>query len=271
MINIISELGRKMDHPLQKGATLDAFFDFPRPVYAPLDFEDEEVTDYQLIAPFPTEPFSYDKGNEWAKNLAEVRIIWQVNVEKHVDAWGVLRIPFSRYQVLRQKVTEKLFPAIEVKDMNGDWLPARDMGIEAPNLPAIINEYYVFWSNELNHAPAIVYVRPGTMEIKKILYKAFEFGSRIIQESPKGTDVIAYPNPAFNDVRFDFINLPEGTYNLDVYNILGVRLQSFEVTVDGYTTAQFDLSDLKKGTYIYRVTNEGNRTITSKRLIIIQP
>ena len=260
-----------MDHPLQNGATLDAYFSTAMPVYEPLDYEDERVSDYELIAPFPTEPYSFLKGNEWAKNLAEVRVVWQMHVEKQVDAWGLLRIPFGRYQVLRQKVKERLLPIIEVKDMNGDWVAARDMGINAPLLPQQEKEYYIFWSNELNHPPAIVYVTPGTLEIKKIHYKAFEFGSRIISESPKGTDIIAYPNPAFDFVRFDFLNLPDGKYNLDVFNILGVRLQSFEIDVNGYTTAEFDLSDLKKGTYIYRVTNQGNRTITSKRLIIIQP
>jgi hypothetical protein len=269
--NSISEVGRRVPNPLQEGETLDAFFNTPKPMYESLKFDDKKSAEYQLIAPFPTERFSYAEGNEWARQLTDVRIHWKIQVEKHVDAWGLLRIPFERHQALREKVIEKIIPTIETKNRKGAWINARKEGINCPILKAQTNEYYIYWSNEVNRPPAIVFVTPGTTQIQKIHYNAFEFGSRIISEPPRGSDVIAYPNPAFDFVRFDFLNLPSGDYIVDIYNILGVRLQSFDVTVDGYTTSEFDLSDLKKGTYIYRVTNEKKRTITSKRLIIIQP
>lgn len=269
--NSISELGRRVPNPLQKGETLDAFFTTPKPMYESLEFEDQKSAEYQLIAPFPTEPYSYTEGNEWARRLTDVRILWDIQVKKHVDAWGLLRIPFEPHQVLREKVTEKIIPSIEIRKQKGGWVNALEEGINCPVLKTQTIEYYIFWSNEANRPPAIVFVNPGTTQIQKIHYRAIEFGSRIISEPPRGSDVIAYPNPAFDFVRFDFLNLPAGEYYIEIYNILGVRLQSFDVIVDGHTTAEFDLSDLKKGTYIYRVTNAKKRTITSKRLIIFQP
>lgn len=270
----VLEVGRKVPHPLDASSAVHAAFTEPVVMYEKLAYGDRRTAVHKLVAPVHLDVYDdrLKKARKAISKLGEIRYVWEIRFTWHVDAWGNLRIPFGRYRVLRQQVTEEISFGYEVKDASGNWKP---VDAEMPGLPVqprYSRNYFVFWSDDLNHPPAIVFMDgTGMPSIDKILYKSFPLNTRIVNDLPSKADVLAYPNPTFNFVRFDFMNLPDGNYLVDIYNILGVRLQSFDVEVNGYTTSEFDLSDLKKGTYIYRIRNEQNRTITSKRLIIIQP
>ena len=85
-------------------------------------------------------------------------------------------------------------------------------------------------------------------------------------------DVFAYPNPAIESARFEFMNLDRGAYRLVIYNILGVEVwrNDYEINQDQRTT-KVDLSDFRKGTYLYSLIDERCKTLTTKRLIILRP
>ncbi|MFT5801658.1 MAG: hypothetical protein ACI956_001467, partial [Nonlabens sp.] len=84
-------------------------------------------------------------------------------------------------------------------------------------------------------------------------------------------DIFAYPNPAINDVRFDFINLPTDTYDLKIYNILGVEVYSQKYNIANRRTIKMDLSYMRKGTYLYSLVDSKGKPVTTKRLVVMKP
>ncbi len=270
----VLEVGRKIPHPMDESITINGYYMKPRVLFQKLQYLDKAEAEHILVAPFHALPEAARNPVERTRRMpGEIRFVRIIREERHADAWGALRISsFGRYNVLRQKVVEEISYGYEVKDDAGNWVAVKPSNMNLPTLLPEKREYYIFWSDELRQPPAIVFMeQPGLPRVHKIMYKPLPFNSRVVDALPNGAEVIAYPNPTFDFVRFDFMNLPDGNYFVDIYNILGMQIRSFEVDVDGYTTSEFDLSDLKKGTYIYRIRNEQNRTITSKRLIIIQP
>jgi len=84
--------------------------------------------------------------------------------------------------------------------------------------------------------------------------------------------VLAYPNPAIFDVRFEFMNLKPGTYQLKIYNLLGVAVLDTSYHIkSGSQVEKMDVSELRKGTYLYSLVGPDGKTIATKRLIIIRP
>lgn len=73
-------------------------------------------------------------------------------------------------------------------------------------------------------------------------------------------NIVVYPNPAKNELRFS--NIPEG--NIYIYNING-QLMIEKQNVDG--SCKLDITNLKNGTYIVRVIMD-NQACTSKLNII---
>ena len=80
-----------------------------------------------------------------------------------------------------------------------------------------------------------------------------------------------YPNPSFGLVRLDFVNLPKGTYDLEVYNIIGKRIWSQSYEISGYTTIKEDLGFLSKGTYLYSVKDRSGKKLLTRKMAIINP
>ena len=94
----------------------------------------------------------------------------------------------------------------------------------------------------------------------------------IIKLYDQKPNIYAYPNPAIDQVRFDILNIPKGKYDLNIYNILGVKVWSnnydFRNSVD---TIQLDVNNFKKGTYLYSLVNEKGKTLATRRLVILRP
>jgi len=133
---------------------------------------------------------------------------------------------------------------------------------------------YHYFSNEAKEPIAVVTVDPVTDDPVTVRYKANMVNN---PTSPVGyfdkgkADIFAYPNPAINDVRFDFINLPTDTYDLKIYNILGMDVFSQQYTITGSRTIKMDLSRMRKGTYLYSLLDSRGKPVTTKRLVIIKP
>jgi len=106
--------------------------------------------------------------------------------------------------------------------------------------------------------------------IEKIEYSAELFKEHLPICNAKEQNVYLFPNPTLGEVRLHFENYPEGDYVLDVYNIIGKRLSSIDVSLDpGENEAFLILPNLKKGTYIYSIKNNRGERLVSRRLSII--
>lgn len=268
--NKIYEVGRSIKNPFSKDGFLEGYYTEIMDWFQPIKFLQENEESTSLIVPVDVERLSFSGEYSWARKGQQARIVCAIQRSWMADAWGRLRIPFGVYDVVRQHIYEDVVYTLEVLNKEGQWevLNGNLVGAELPELRL---EKFVYWSDDLPHPVAIVDIHAGTGLPEKVHYKAFEFRAKVVNKISSRADAIAYPNPAFDIVRFDFANLDPGNYTIELFDILGRQVESFEVGVSGYTTVEINLSFLKKGTYIYRVSNQRSNSITSKRLVIIQP
>jgi Secretion system C-terminal sorting domain len=199
-----------------------------------------------------------------------IRIVVDWDYQLTNDQKGQMQIESGLYDVVRQKLKKTVSTQTEIK-RGGMWSVTRK---PVPvNLPTELHSgtIFSFWSDELADPLAVV----QTDELENAVSVSFrvqkQSGRRVVQSVPSQPDIYVHPNPSFGLVRFDLVNLPVGAYQLEIYNILGVRIRLYSLDVDGSISYPLNLSDLKKGTYIYRLVDSFQKTLRSKRLVIITP
>jgi len=199
-----------------------------------------------------------------------IRLIVDWNYRFSNDQTGQLQMESGLYDVVRQELMKTVNVQTEIKH-GGTWkVTPKPLSVVLP-MELHSGTIFSFWSDEYPDALAVV----ETDELENAISVSFrarkQLGRRVIQSAPSQPDIFVHPNPSFGIVRFDLVNLPLGSYQLEIYNILGVRLRSFSLDVDGSMSYPLNLSDLKKGTYIYRLVDSYQKTLRSKRIVIITP
>lgn len=84
-------------------------------------------------------------------------------------------------------------------------------------------------------------------------------------------EAISYPNPTYGEIFFDLINYPKAKYRLEVYNVIGKKIYTKTFGDTSNSDMMADLTDLKKGVYLYTIFDENDKKITSKRISIVTP
>nr|MDQ3016362.1 T9SS type A sorting domain-containing protein [Bacteroidota bacterium] len=196
-----------------------------------------------------------------------VRITYDIVEEIIVDGEGTLYLPTEVNNAYRQHVAEKRTIRIEAK-IAQRWL---DMTSRIPGLPLITyTEILRFVESATGLLLADVEIRDGRKPVR-IEFKTHPLITRIFPEEPSRPDIFAYPNPSFDIVRFQMSDLLYGKYKLKIFNILGVGVKSLEVEVDdSRETVSVDLSEMQRGTYLFRLEDSLGRTIKTKRVVLIQ-
>jgi len=190
---------------------------------------------------------------------------------ENIDAWGTVELPMGDYEVLRLRrrtVTEtKLLafvPILGWTDVSG-FVPNEFLGIDT-------TLSYRYFNNDIKEEIAIINVNPITEEILNVRFKSDNSTTSLIKLHTGKPSIHAYPNPAIHNVRFDVVNLPPGEYNLKIYNILGTQVWNETYSLASQQdTIQLNLYKFKKGTYLYSLTDDSNRPIITRRLMIIRP
>ena len=238
---------------------------------APLNFIDFNTNDVSLLLPFGADqipgglldslglPFSPDS----------IRINLTIDRAYVVDGWGTLAIPGGTYEVLREKrVEETKSTSLEVKFGIGDWIPIPVLDF----LQGDTTTTYTFYAEGVKEAIAKVTVDNQNNDIVNVVeYKDNGVSTSIRYVDTGRPDILAYPNPAIDDVMFEFFNLPASTYTIKIYNILGVVIWEKKHYISGNRTIKVNLNHLRKGTYLYSLVNEKGKTISTKRLMIMRP
>ena len=80
----------------------------------------------------------------------------------------------------------------------------------------------------------------------------------------KFSDLEAFPNPFEATTRIGFYTSGEGSFELQVYNLLGQLSYHENITgIPGKNYFNFNGADLKPGTFLYNISGNGN-TVTKK-------
>lgn len=82
--------------------------------------------------------------------------------------------------------------------------------------------------------------------------------------------VYVYPNPSFGKLNVRMINIPEGNYTFDLYNIIGFKVWTTQLTNGEQDLFNLELPYLEKGIYLYGIRDKNGRLIQSRRLTIIE-
>ena len=244
---------------------------------APVNFLDFGNTDSAVLLPFAAS----DLPGEILDNLPitpdSIRLRIAIERSSIVDGWGKLTIPGGIYDVLREKQIEERETLLDVKIGTGpfaQWIDVTDVitGGFGEFLGKDTITTYTFYSDTEKEAISIVTVD----NIDNDQVEAVEYKDNGVQTSMRYVDtgkpdLIAYPNPAIDNVRVDFLNLPSSTYTLKIYNILGIPVLEKKYAISGNRSEKINLSSLRKGTYLYSLANENGKIISTKRLMIMRP
>ncbi len=239
---------------------------------APMNFLDINTTEYNLNVPFSAEALPEEILENLPITPDSLRIRTNSNRTDVVDAWGNVTIPGGTFDVLREKRIEYRDTRLDVKVGAFPWQDVTELfpfGDGFLGTDTIIT--YNFFGNEIKEPVAVVTVSPDETEIERVTFKSIETTTSTLRPISADADIVAYPNPAIDSARFEFSNLKSGQYDLKIYNILGVVVWEQNYKVTGTKTVLVDLSDLKKGTYLYSIQDEKGKTLKTKRLLIIRP
>ncbi len=191
----------------------------------------------------------------------------------------------SRFQLIYKTVSlaplDVNFTGIQAqrkgKDINVEWKVSNEISMESysvehsydgrnfqsiQTLPSFNNVNSITYNYaDLNVATGDIFYRiKGTSLSGKIQYSTIVKVNALASDK----DVIVYPNPVVNKkVQLRFINLPVGTYNVDLVNMNGMKqpLSSIQIN-DGQSFGTILLpQNLVPGMYILRLTGKNQRKI----------
>lgn len=271
----VNFLGFSGGDPTGFGVELVALLDPPlTEARAPLTYLDFDSYSSETNIPFAADAIPGGILDSLPLSPDSLRIRVMVDRTDLIDAWGTIKIPGNKeYEVIRRKRVELsetrldiklgIFPWVDVTDQLGD------MGFFG-GIDTLVT--YTFISNDAKENIAVFDLDGDEEFIFGADFKFEQGGPNSISTTQNGDPgVFAYPNPAINEVKFDFRNLENGTYQLKIFNILGLEALNEEVYVSGNKTIKSDISRLKKGTYLYSLIDDSGKTISTKRLIVVRP
>lgn len=237
----------------------------------PLRYGEAFQADAQMVYTLAAEELPASFRKKLPINPDSVRIRVGYDRQFHVDGWGKLVAPGGYYDVVREKRTEIRDYRLEAKIGQRRWQDLTSAIADKQLLRPTTAIAYHFLNNNEKEPIAIVWMDPAEKKPLRVEYKASDPEASIQNLTNLKPDVYAFPNPAIINVRFEFYNLPPGAYLLTIYNILGVEQWSRRYILQGNLTEKVDISELKRGTYLYSLKDENGKTLTTKRLMVLRP
>ncbi|MEZ5041568.1 MAG: T9SS type A sorting domain-containing protein [Saprospiraceae bacterium] len=249
--------------------------------WAPLKFGDTHTSSANISYAFSSDDIPAEITAPLPITPDSFRVRLALSRADEVDAWGKLTIPGGVYDVLREKRTRQQDVRLDAKIGFFGWQDITDIVLETVDIDAILGMSnalgesttiaYHYFSNEAKEAIAIVTMDNTGQNPARVEYKSNDIISNVQNVNALKPGVYAFPNPAIVNVRFEFSNLKPGNYTLRIYNILGIEIWKDRYNVNGFRIEKVDISSFRKGTYLYSLSDDRGKTLTTKRLIVVRP
>jgi len=241
---------------------------------SPMNFFDVNTTTSNILLAFPTDSLPSEITNDLPITPDSIRINFASSRTDLVDAWGTLTIPGGTYEVLREKRTDVRETRLEAKVGFGPFASWVDVTEFIPNdlLGAETIVSYVFISEtEKENIAEITVMDDEEQTPSFVTYKSNDVVTNVSYVNTGYSDIFAYPNPAIDKVRINFVNLSSGNYTFRIFNILGKEVMKQQYRISGNRTVGINIDTLQKGTYLYNLTDGRGKVIRTKRLMVIRP
>lgn len=203
-----------------------------------------------------------------------VRVEGKVTVIEDADAYGNFELGPDNFEVLRVKKTRYADADLYIKAPLIGWvlvplenLPGDLTGV-LPSADTTVT-YEFIANNEIEPIAEVTMNADNDAAITG-LFLGDKVRTSTEEQVYKDQFLSAYPNPTYGDVTFTLENTDTRGYKVEIYNIIGKRLKSFNFK-NGKSSIEVNLSDLSKGTYLYSVIDPKGRKLSTRRLIIINP
>ena len=203
-----------------------------------------------------------------------IRLTLSTDRRDIVDGYGTLTLNGRTYTVLRERRTEIMNNQIELQ--TGLLGFTNVTGLLAPLIPNFAEFFgqqparttYYFWSPDHKEAIATVTLDDDG-NVEEMTFIRADVTNSVRGPFFGGGEVSLYPNPASRWATLTLEGIDPGGYTLRVVSVLGreVVRQPFTASA-GSATLELDVSELPRGTYLYSVTNERGRILTTRRLLV---
>lgn len=238
---------------------------------APLNFTDSYSDEGAVLVPIAASDIPGGILDSLPVTPDSVRVRIAIERSGFIEGWGTLAIPGGSYDVLREKRVELTETRLDVKIGSLPWFDVTDLaGLDF--LGADTTTTYNFYDENSKEAIAVATV--DNIDNDQVLFVEYKYNdvvTNVRYVNSGKPDILAYPNPAMEDIRLEFMNLNSGKYTVKMYNILGVEVWKKEYTINGNRIVRIDVSNFRKGTYLYSLVNENGKTISTKRIIVMRP
>ena len=209
----------------------------------------------------------------FANFIDSVRVSLDISNSATVDAWGTIVLPNGSFETIRERVETTQDTKLFIRAL-GAW---NEAGQEILDLLGPAAEFfgeqtfttYNFYSDV--EKEILVSANEQDGELVSVTYKGDGIVTSTKQLTYTDAEITAYPNPSFGPITFDVGAYGNGFYQLTVYNIVGKQIISDSFEVSNNRSFETNLSQLRKGSYIYTIHNERGDKLGTKRFIILKP
>jgi len=241
---------------------------------SPMEFFDINNTEYAILVSLPTDSLPAEVTDDLPIVPDSIRLRVASNRTDVVDGWGTLTIPGGTYEVLREKRTEIRETVVEARVGIGPfatWVDVTEF-LGGDFLGQDTLTTYVFVNDQEKENIAEVTVTNDETETPTaVTYKSNDVITNVRYVNTGRADIFAYPNPAINNVRINFLNIIPGNYTFRIFNILGKEVVNKRYDINGNRTVGINIDTLQKGTYLYNLTDARGKILKTKRLMVIRP
>ncbi len=253
---------------------------------SPMAFFDLNNTNSAINAAVPLSglPDSISKQiGQFAGLIDSIRVKYVSTRTDLVNGYGTIKLPMGSYEVLREQRIQYNDKKLEVHTkLFKSWSDITSL-IPANQLPAGIKSFigldtsfqYQFFSDKQKEVIAVATMdNKDNTKVTAVTYKNIKKFTPVIDNFDAGNfarpDIRAFPNPANDEVNIEMMNFEAGNYTLKIYNLLGAVIMQDNYTIAGTKTIRLDITQLRKGTYLYSISNNHGKIMVTKRLMVLK-
>lgn len=185
-----------------------------------------------------------------------------------VDGWGTLAIPGGMYDVLREKRTSYTTTSLDIHVAILGWVPISTLfGGQIPGLGTDTTIMYLFHSNAAKENIAAVTTDGGGLLPVEVSFKDNGVISRIGDLSTYSRpEVMLSPNPAFTSSVVTLKNIPQGNYQLQVFDATGSIVLIKPISNSGET---IEWNGLGQGIHFYRLLDDSQKVLAKGKVSLV--